>query len=62
MIFFGIDQMFYWFRRELNEHKKLHHANSRMNTPRVQLSSPLKTSETPSQNVLDEHVDSQQHG
>lgn len=62
MILFGIDQISHWFRRELNEHKQLHHANSRMNTPRVQLSSSLQKSETPSHNVLDKHGDSQHHG
>lgn len=33
-----------------------------MNTPRVQLSSSLQKSETPSHNVLDKHGDSQHHG
>ncbi|CAF3408954.1 unnamed protein product [Rotaria socialis] len=48
---------------ELTQHKKLHHAmnntNNNFNTPRVQLSCSLCTYKTFSQDILDDHMDSQ---
>jgi len=50
------------FRHELNQHKKLHHANNTINIQRVQLNCSLCTFKTFSQDVLDDHMDSQHRG
>ncbi|CAF4524850.1 unnamed protein product [Rotaria sp. Silwood1] len=51
---------------ELNQHKKIHHGmntnnnpNNNFNTPRIQLSCSLCTYKTFSQDILDDHMDSQ---
>ncbi len=55
------------FRYELNQHKKMQHGvnnnnNNNFNTPRVQLSCSLCTYKTFSQDILDDHMDSQHRG
>jgi hypothetical protein len=50
---------------ELNQHKKVHHGmnnNNNFNTPRIQLSCSLCTYKTFSQDILDDHMDSQHRG
>ena len=59
----------YFFRIELSQHKKTHHGtnsnaidDNSFNTPRVQLSCSLCTYKTFSQDILDDHMDSQHRG
>jgi protein-arginine kinase activator protein McsA len=55
--------LFYLFRHELNQHKKLHHANNQhFNVQRIQLNCSLCTFKTFSQDILDDHMDSQHRG
>jgi hypothetical protein len=53
------------FRQELNQHKKTQHGNNHshhLHVPRIQLSCLLCSYKTFSQDILDDHMDSQHRG
>ncbi len=57
--------IFILFRYELNQHKKIHHGNNtnnNLNLPRIQLNCSLCPYKTYSQDILDDHMDSQHRG